>query len=460
MLFYTLAHVSRHNFARKNDMENTQTIQQTAQKGRMLLSLADRHWQQLRSLREKRTRNRNYTYGNQWCDTVSDEFGNRMSEYELLRQSGKEPLSNNLIRQLVKSVVGRFRSGLPESEQAPGLNELDSRLMEEFLISGCCFQKIGHADGTARIENVAPDHILLNPVTDPLGRDCSLIGQLHDLPPADIIRLHANGSRRRAEAIARLLKPADDAGECPEMMRSRKTGCLRVLELWTRESREGYEWHDTERGEWLFATTPPDNPATGLRWTLRSVWRCHWLTAGAGIISQYDSPFAHRQHPYAFKLYPLVDGEIHSLVEDVIDQQKYVNRLITLVDHIMGASAKGVLLYPDDILPEGYNWDDLRYAWSKPNAIIPYHPRCSTDKPQQIATNATNIGAYEMLNLQMRLFEQISGVSGALQGQQASGNVGAKLYESQIANSSIALSDLFESFESFRHDRDLKLRQL
>ena len=63
------------------------------------------------------------------------------------------------------------------------------------------------------------------------------------------------------------------------------------------------------------------------------------------IISQYDSSYRHRSHPFVFKLYPLTDGEVHSMVEDVIDQQKYVNRLITLVDHIMGASAKGALLY-------------------------------------------------------------------------------------------------------------------
>jgi hypothetical protein len=156
------------------------------------------------------------------------------------------------------------------------------------------------------------------------------------------------------------------------------------------------------------------------------------------------------------KLYPLTDGEVHSMVEDVIDQQKYVNRLVTLVDHVMGASAKGVLLYPDNILPEGFTWNDLRYAWSKPNGIVPYHPRGGNDRPEQVSGNATNIGAYEMVNLQMRLFEQISGVSGALQGQASAGTTGAQLYESQVSNSTIALGDIFETFDSFRRERDRK----
>lgn len=69
---------------------------------------------------------------------------------------------------------------------------------------------------------------------------------------------------------------------------------------------------------------------------------------------------------------------------------------------------------------------------------------------------ATNIGAYEMVNLQMRLFEQISGVSGALQGQASAGTTGAQLYESQVSNSTIALGDIFETFDSFRRERDRK----
>ena len=56
----------------------------------------------------------------------------------------------------------------------------------------------------------------------------------------------------------------------------------------------------------------------------------------------------------------------------------------------------------------------------------------------------------------MRLFEQISGVSGALQGRPADASTGVRLYESQIANSTVALSDIFESFDAFRQDRDEK----
>ena len=87
-------------------MENTENTSQAMH----LLAEAHRAWERMRPLREKRERNKNFTYGNQWCDMMTDEHGQRVSEWQHLRDNGKDPLTNNLIRQLVKSVVGRFRS--------------------------------------------------------------------------------------------------------------------------------------------------------------------------------------------------------------------------------------------------------------------------------------------------------------------------------------------------------------
>ena len=144
-------------------------------------------------------------------------------------------------------------------------------------------------------------------------------------------------------------------------------------------------------------------------------------------------------------------------MEDVIDQQKYVNRLITLIDHIMGASAKGVLLFPENGLPDGFTWEDIKRIWSATNGIIPYTPSHTGDIPKQISTNATDIGAFEMIQLQMKLFEDISGVNSALQGKLASGAIGADTFKRQIDNATIALGDIFDTFDAFRNERDAKI---
>lgn len=89
-------------------------------------------------------------------------------------------------------------------------------------------------------------------------------------------------------------------------------------------------------------------------WDIVTTWHCRWFSPMGDLLTEYESPFGHKEHPFVMKFYPLTDGEVHSLVEDVIDQQKYVNRLITLVDHILSASAKGVLLFPENAVPDGF----------------------------------------------------------------------------------------------------------
>ena len=39
------------------------------------------------------------------------------------------------------------------------------------------------------------------------------------------------------------------------------------------------------------------------------------------------------------EIFPMVNGKSYGLVEELIDQQRYINRLIALLDFIMGASA-------------------------------------------------------------------------------------------------------------------------
>ena len=71
-------------------------------------------------------------------------------------------------------------------------------------------------------------------------------------------------------------------------------------------------------------------------------------------------------------------------------------------------------------------------------------------------SNPGNSGAYQFLQLQMKLFEDISGVSESLSGRGASGARGAELYESQVRNATIALGDIFETFVSFLNARNEK----
>lgn len=457
-----------------------------------IIEAAYKAWQNAYLFRNTRQRNKNFTYGRQLEDVVQNADGDNVTERQKLLEAGKEPLTNNLIRQLVKSVVGRYRNMAKEKKmnediaeiyKSNELPELDARLLEEFLISGCCVQKVAWQrrfnERKLCVTNVNPNRFFINAIADPRGWDCNIVGELHDWSIAEIIMNLANGDRNKAKWIRNIYSEDISSRICNMQLLigadyehstefwNAHGGKCRVIEVWTLEAREILRCHDFENGT-LYITPMSDaaridnenveRSSKGLtpietQWDTVQVWHCRWLTPMGDILAHTDSLHPKGMHPYIVRLYPLTDGEIHAFVEDVIDQQKYVNRLITMVDHIMNSSAKGVLLYPADALPSGFTWDDIRRIWTTPNGIIPYES-ASGSYPQQVSTNATNIGAYDLLSLEMKLFDEISGVSSALQGRDANSSTGAQLYQRQTENATIALADIFDTFASFVSQRD------
>lgn len=191
-------------------------------------------------------------------------------------------------------------------------------------------------------------------------------------------------------------------------------------------------------------------------------WYFYYLSPFGDILREGETPYEHGSHPYVFKAYPFIDGEIHSFVADVIDQQRYTNRLITLYDWIMRASAKGVLMMPEDCLPDGVSIDDIAESWTEFNGVIVYKPSKSGKVPEQVANNSTNIGIAELLNMQLKFFEDISGVTGALQGKPGYSGESASHYNQQTENATKSLLDLLECFSCFVVDgayKDVKNMQ-
>ena len=175
-----------------------------------------------------------------------------------------------------------------------------------------------------------------------------------------------------------------------------------------------------------------------------------WLTPDGELLCEDKGG----EPPFVLRFYPMIDGEVHSLVEDVVHQQKYVNRLISLLDHIISSSAKGVLLYPADQLPDGFTWRDLRRIWSTPNGIMPYKRTARGVSPEQVHTgSAVGAGAADMLRTQLQLFEEISGSTGALRGSSASA-AGEGMFRAELENATVSLLDVLAAFRAFVRQRD------
>jgi len=242
---------------------------------RAVLHAAYRAWMNAAGLRRARLRNKRFTYGDQWGDLMRSSDGSTMTEGEYFASRGCDLVTNNLIRQMVKTVVGRFRAqhlqqvereaSLEQVATANELDELDSRALEEFLISGCCIQRVdlhqepGQAPAV-QIDNVDVNRLIVNAVSDIRTRDCELVGQLHDLNLTDLLRRVAPGSRGKAAWVRKLY--TEDAQQRTEALTAQlgadnqtgndfwqaRDGKCRAIEVWTLESREVLVCHNRREG--------------------------------------------------------------------------------------------------------------------------------------------------------------------------------------------------------------------
>lgn len=491
-----------------------------------LLMEAQTYWGAMSDFRKERERNKRYTYGRQWEDMVCIN-GKWMREEDYIRSQGSVPLKNNLIRRLVRNVLGVYRSQSKEptctardrDEQRLGetmstilqcnmqlnrMSEVYARTMEEFLISGFIVHRKSYGWRNGKedcwTDYVQPNNFFIdNNMRDFRGWDVSLLGEVHDVGFGALCQEFASSPAefRRLEEIYRkagnreyFSSYAEQFGysreENYDFLFTSDAGRCRVIELWRKEQKPRYRCHDYQNGlifkidvedyerevamvneERLrmaseVGMAEEDVPLVEATWFVDDYWYFYYLSPFGDILREGETPFAHGSHPYVFKAFPFIDGEIHSFVADVIDQQRYTNRLITLYDWIMRASAKGVLMMPEDCLPDGVSMEDIAESWAEFNGMIVYKPSKSGQVPHQVANNSTNIGISELLNLQLKFFEDISGVNGALQGKPGFSGQSASMYNQQVQNSTMSLLDMLESFSFFVVDgayKDVKNMQ-
>lgn len=438
----------------------------TLKKDEALLDRTLEAWNSLSDFRQKRLRHKGFAYGRQWDDDEPGPAGRR--------------LTNNLIRQLLKGVIGRWLYLQRESESASNSVEIyrDARALEEFLISGCALQRLEMKGGEVTANNISPDRLFFSSFAEPDAGDAQFIGILHDMSLHEVIGRFSEGDPERAISLASLgrnmaqpLLTTD--GERISFSRPARSGTVRVIEVWERETRVSILAHDRDFGQYfrlpasrslnrLLLTTNRSRIKQGLAGVktavgITSTMRHTWLTPEGEVLSSrlmpHDEPI-----PLAVRLYPFIDGEIHSLVEDVAGQQQCVNRLVTLLDGILDASAKGVLLFPTDQLPEGFTWSDMRRIWASPGGILPYKRTSKTVAPKQIYSPGSCTGATDLLNLQLKLFDEISGMTSSMRSR--SGTAGAEALRLEMENSTVAMLDLLGAFGMFTARRDKIAKRL
>lgn len=397
-----------------------------------------------------------------------------------------------------------FTNALHYCLQTNQAKELDVRQFEEFLISGFFMWKAYYGMHYERniddaiIDTVHRNRMGFNTgISDIRNKDIHTIFELLDVTIEDVIAQFAENeadeevirgwygkkSTRRPQMLSQW--QGDQGEETVDFYNTYDDRC-RVYEIWEQRTERVVLVHDKMEADYyetdmevedieamnierieaaLAAGVPPENiPSIEIeaKEEYHKIWYFWFLTPNGNILKHGRTPYDHEGHPYTIGLYPLVGGKIYGLIHDIIDQQKNINMMMTLMRFMIGASAKGVLLFPEDMLPDGWDMEDVSAEWTSYNGVIPYKidKNAPNALPQQVVANSRNAGAMDVLQMQLGLLEKISGVTDAIQGHSPSSGTPSSLYAQQTHNASLSNKDFFEFFFSKKKLRDFKIVKL
>lgn len=476
------------------------------------------HWSNLRELRERTARALRYVRGDQWKDFITDpKTGKQITEEDYIKGQGKIPLKQNQIRQLMNNRIGQYRSNPTKSvvftrrrEDAPvaemfsnslecslQLNQakrIDIRNFEMFLSSGTAFWKTEYDYWANRnIEDVlitCPTIFSMffnTDMEDHRYRDLRIIGQLVDSTIDDVVRAYAKtpAQERKIRSIYSTQSNQIQSNQLLAKNRvkdflSPKIGMCRVIQVWYQKGSWKTYVHDTMDGTYNVVEQSVEQIGELNRQRIEAAaqigieesdvrlmtaepkfemqWYVKHLSTSGHVLYEGLSPYEHEEHPYTLLLYPLMDGEVWGWVEDIIDQQRYVNRLMTMMNMIM--SDKGALMIPSDSIPDDMSPEDFAEQHEDLNGIIVYKPNVNRTAPQHIQNNSTAAGLGEIFTIQMNLLKEIGGTGGAIQGIAPSSGTPSSRYAMEAQNSSINSIDTNQTFAEAIKERDLKIIKL
>lgn len=372
-------------------------------------------------------------------------------------------------------------------------------VFEEFLASGAAIARETYEFRDDNLDEytdaVNPYYMAWEGGSDPRHTDIRMIGQMHDLDFNEMVSEFVNKETGLTIQNLREMYFGTDGNRIydynePSMHQLNEKNNIRnvsfydssspheyrVFEIWTKEIKTRYRCWDTNSGERYkielnqikdvdaenrrrlemgaqFGMPVEEIPLIETEKFVDNYWYYSFLSPSGHVLFEGETPYEHKSHPYTVKLYPFINGEVHSFTSTFIDQQRYINRLITLNDFILRTSAKGVTLVPEDCIPDDMSPEEFAEKWTSVDGLIIYKPKTGSNlKPEIFHNNSTNIGINEMLQLQLGLIDRISSVHGALQGKEAASGTSAARYGMEAQNATTALAAILKSFTSFTED--------
>lgn len=380
------------------------------------------------------------------------------------------------------------------------MEDLLKHALEDYLIGGVMVCRETYEDRTQEIEDswtdyIEPNYVFWEGGSDPRHLDLSLIGVLHDESVNDLYKKFAREEYGLSiDDLNRIFDIDPDNSQTEGTMHndtndlsnisfdipSKRGHYVRVIEAWTTETKYRYQCYDpiatnesdayfriecddkvliaelnaknVERKKQydLMGVPPEDRAYITAKKVADKYWYYTFMAPDGTVLCRGETPYDFKSHPFTVMFYPYVNGEIHPFMGNVIDQQRYINRLIIMNDMAIRSSAKGLMLVPTQVL-DGMTPDEFAEQATEYDGIMFYTPKATlpNSRPDVITSNAVNLGTNELLQIELNLMREVSNVSGALQGKTPTAGTSASRYAQESQNASTSLYSILKDMESF-----------
>lgn len=375
---------------------------------------------------------------------------------------------------------------------------------EDFIIGGVVVSRETYEEREGRMDAwtdiINPNYVFWEAGSDVRMTDMRMIGVLHDVPPGDLYAKFCNRQYGwTIEEINEVFGVNEDYTHRRNGMQhndrdtvasisfnrpSDQTLC-RLIEVWTKESKTRYQCYDplaTTADEVEYRVEVEDiahvKHENQLRinqyrqigvpkeeWALIEYelkedlyWYYTFMAPDGTVVAEGETPYESKSHPFTVKLYPYVNAEVHPFMGNIIDQQRYINRLIIMHDMAARSAAKGLTIFPVENIPDGMSKEDVAEELTEYDGLlfIQTNKLNPNLRPEIITSNAVQIGTQELLQMELNLARDITNVSGALQGKTPSAGTSAARYAQETQNATTSLMSLLQDFTSFMESIAMK----
>lgn len=449
-------------------------------------------------------------------DVISDKL---ISLVGLVRQQ-RATASCTAVDPNEEDYISFFNEYLRQNDNNNNRQEMDARLFYEFCVYGFIGMSTvwDRRDGREGIFNDKVDiyKLAVPPFFKPDLSDIEIFGVAHDLTWREILAKFTDGSDGQAQQLNEIYLQTQThyspeqgyqaTGEAQltgleDFLHSSIQGKYRVIEVWTKESRQSLWVHDWEKGDagfmpmYMKAELDAENESrkrgnvmmdeNGLpildengeemyyvdpeklnlieyEPQMETFWYRRYITPNGYLLDARESPyFVLRDgyrcsiQPYSFLAYPCLQGEVKSLIMRMENNQRTLNHYMMMINFVVANGAKGTLLIDDASVSDKVSPEENRRNYNKTNGEYHWDSSKGGEKPEVLMNKSIPAGVEFMISFAKTMAAEGSGVQGALQGVHR--NTSGRQYQLERESASTSVTDFVESFNCFKL-REAKLK--